>query len=257
MRTRFFVGVLLTFATTLTSLATLAVADSRKSTAKPPRPPTGVKADAQSPFDEAAVVVDASTSVGSPAESPSAPLAPFALDGGVRDSKLTPSPEEFSATRADAGAPVDYDRLLADVAALRARVAAVSDTFYQSRVVVTLQSEGSHATITRLTLSLDDGVVFAAPVTFAMSDRTIVYDHAVAPGRHTVTVDVDRKDYRDDSFTTAQRNRFTIDVPRDHRVEAQVRLLDDSTMGKEFRADKTGEYDLRFRVNVAAKKVSK
>ena len=57
-----------------------------------------------------------------------------------------------------------------------------------------------------------------APPTFSASDLTTVYDHAVAPGRHAVTIDVDRKDDRDEAFRTSQRSRFTVDVPKDKPV---------------------------------------
>ena len=152
----------------------------------------------------------------------------------------------------DAGAPIDYDRLLADIAALRARVAAVSDNLYKSRVNVMLETSGSHAKITKLTVALDDGVVYTAPASFAASDMTTVYDHAVAPGRHAVTIDVERKDDRDESFRTSQRNRFMVDVPRDHALKVEVYVMDDSAMGADFPADKSGKYDLRFKVKATA-----
>ncbi len=101
------------------------------------------------------------------------------------------------------------------------------------------------------------GSLYGAPAAFAASDPTVVYDHAVAPGRHAVTVDIDRKDDREESFRTSQRNRFTVDIPRDHRVEVQVKIADDSTMGKDFPADKSGRYDMRVRVKAVAKPVGK
>ena len=76
---------------------------------------------------------------------------------------------------------------------------------------------------------------------------TPVYSHAVAPGRHAVTVDVDRKDTRDEAFRTSQRSRFTVDIPRDHAVDVQVKIIDDSQAGS--------GYDLRFRVKTVAKRV--
>ena len=145
----------------------------------------------------------------------------------------------------------------ADIAALRARVFAVSDNLYQSRVAVALQTDGDHGQIARLTVSLDDGIVYTAPPAFSASDMTVVYDHAAAPGRHAVTIDIDRKDDRDESFRTSQRNRFTIDVPRDNRVGVEVKVIDDSTMGRDFPADKSGRYDLRLRVKAVAKPVGK
>jgi hypothetical protein len=244
-RTRFFAAVLIAGATTL---ATLALAQRPKPAAKPKPPPT--KVDASAP-DEANG--DASSSSNA---APEPPPTPDLGDGG-RASPLNPAPQEMPSTSLDGGTPIDYDRLLADIAALRARVAAVSDNLYQSRVAVALQTDGDHGKIARLTVALDDGVVYTAPASFAASDMTTVYDHAVAPGRHAVTIDVERKDDREESFRTSQRNRFTIDVPRDHRLEVQVKLIDDSAMGKDFPADRSGKYDLRLRVKAVAKPVAK
>lgn len=238
-----------------TALATLALAQPRKPAAKKPAP---AKVDAQAPASEESAATDA----GPPAPAaeatatPEPAPAPEEGDGG-KASPLNPRPEEMPGAVADAGVPVDYDRLLADIAALRARVAAVSDNLYQSRIAIALETDGSHAKISRLTVSLDDGVVYTAPASFAASDATAVYDHAVAPGRHAVTVDVDRKDDRDESFRTSQRSRFMVEVPRDHRLTVNVRISDDSSMGGDFGADRSGKYDLRFRVKAVAKPVGK
>jgi hypothetical protein len=237
-------------------LGTIAFAQQRpKPTVKAqPKPPPPKPDAAPPPVEEAPV------DAGKPAPAASAEPAPAtetpAPDGG-RSSPLNPQPQELPSNAADAGVPVDYDRLLADIAALRARVAAVADNLYQSRISVALQTDGDHAKLGRLAVSLDDGVVFTAPQTFAASDMTPVYDHAVAPGRHAVTVDVDRKDTRDEGFRTTQRSRFTVDVPRDHKVFAFVTIIDDSSMGADFPSDRSGKYDLRFRVKTVAKAVGK
>jgi hypothetical protein len=128
---------------------------------------------------------------------------------------------------------------------------------YQSRISLGLQTDGDHGKIAKLTVSIDDGVVYTAPATFAASDMTTVYDHAVAPGRHAVTIDVDRKDDRDEAFRTSQRSRFTVDVPRDNKLNVEIRVIDDSSMGADFGSDRSGKYDLRFRVKAVAKPVSK
>jgi hypothetical protein len=227
-------------------LATLALAQPRKPAAKP-KPPPVAKVDASAPAEEP----DAAK-----AAEPTAAPAPETGDGG-RLSPLNPQPQELPSNAPDAGPPVDYDRLLADIAALRARIAAVSDNMYQSRIAIALQTDGDKARIARLAVSLDDGIVYTAPASFAASDMTAVYEHAVAPGRHAVTVDVDRKDARDESFRTSQRSRFTVDVPRDHRVDVQVKIIDDSSMGGDFPSDKSGKYDLRFRVKAVAKPAGK
>jgi hypothetical protein len=255
--TRFFSRLSLgTVVAAATCIATLALAQPRGRPAPKPAKPPVTKPDAQAPEEprEPASTGDAG---GAPPEPP--PVAE-ANDGGVKPSPLNPTQQEMPGGSVDSGAPgtpLDYDRLLADIAALRARVAAVSDNLYQSRVAVALQTDGDHGKIARLTVSLDDGVVYTAPASFAASDMTIVYDHAVAPGRHAVTVDIDRKDDREESFRTSQKNRFTVDVPRDNRVEVQVNVIDDSSMAKDFPADKSGKYDLRVRVKAVAKPVTK
>lgn len=230
------------------ALATIALAQPRAKPAPKPKAAASAKADASVPPAEEAAA-EAKTPEPAPPSEPS--------DGG-RSSPLNPRPEELPGSSAlEAGAPVDYDRLLADIAALRARVAAVAENLYQSRISVALQTDGDHAKIGKLTVSLDDGVVFTAKDAFSASDMTSVYEQAVAPGRHAVTVDVDRKDARDEAFRTSQRSRFTVDVPRDHRVDVQVKVLDDSSMGADFPSDRSGKYDLRFRVKAVARPVRK
>jgi hypothetical protein len=184
------------------------------------------------------------------------PAPPAESGDGGKLSPLNPAPDEFS----DAGAPgtsLDYDRLLADIGSLRARVAAVSDTLFHSRIAVSLETNGDHARIASLTVSLDDGVVWTSPASFRAENATTVYDHAVAPGHHAVTVDVERRDDRDDAFRSAQRSRFVVDVPADQRLGVEVTLWDDSNMGGDFPADKKGRYELRVRLRAKAQAMAR
>ena len=104
---------------------------------------------------------------------------------------------------------VDYDKLLGDIAALRARVADVGDALFVSRIVLSLETDGDHAKVGHLTVELDDGVVYTAPPGFHSPDPATVYEHAVAPGHHAVTVEVDRKDVTGTTlFRDAQRSRL-------------------------------------------------
>jgi hypothetical protein len=184
------------------------------------------------------------------------PPPPTESGDGGKLSPLNPAPNEFS----DAGpstTSVDYDRLLADIGSLRARVAAVSDTLFHSRIAVSLETSGDHGKIASLTVSLDDGVVWTSPPSFRAEDSTTVYDHAVAPGHHAVTIDVERRDDRNDSFRTAQRSRFVVDVPTDQRLGVEVKLWDDSNMGNDFPGDKKGTYELRVRMRAKAQAIGR
>jgi hypothetical protein len=178
-------------------------------------------------------------------------------DGATKPSPLNPAANEMPSVLADAGATADYDRLLADIAALRARVAAVGDSLYKSRIAVQIETDGDAMRVTRLSVSLDDGVVYNAPPTFSASDAVTVYDHAVAPGRHAVTIDVDRKDAKDEAFRSSQKSRFNVEVPRDHRLELKVTIADDSTMGADFPGDRSGRYETKIRVKANARPVGR
>ncbi len=189
---------------------------------------------------------------GSPADAGPVPApAGGGGDGAARLSPLNPAPSELS----DAGLPaasIDYDRLLADIASLRARAAALGDALFHSRLAVSLQTSGDHGRIAAVRVALDDGTVWTSPPQFRAEDATTVYEHAVAPGRHAVTIDVDRRDDRDDTFRSSQRTRLLVDVPADARLSLDVKLWDDSDMGGSFPADKKGQYDLRVRAQARA-----
>ena len=198
-----------------------------------------------------------------PAGAASGPVAiprPDVGDGGARPSPLNPTAEEMPviAPAASGAAPtVDYDKLLGDIAALRARVADVGDALFVSRIVLSLETDGDHAKIGHLTVSLDDGIAYTAPESFKADDPTTVYEHAVAPGHHAVTVEVDRKDDRDDTFRDTQKTRFIVDVPKDSRLAVTLRIGDDSDMGGKFPAEHRGKYDLRVRMKASVSAVKR
>ena len=96
--------------------------------AQPKGKPTASAADAAAEAAPATTAVSSSDAAGPVA-------APENGDGG-KWSPLNPTPDEIRNSSLDAGVPVDYDKLLADVAALRARVAAVADSLYRSRIAV-------------------------------------------------------------------------------------------------------------------------
>lgn len=227
------------------------------------KPKTGSPADSEAP-----VTPDPTASM--PVPGSLAPVGASALDGGaippppgrydLGDGGFKPSPLNPAANEMppaltpapSAASAVDYDKLLGDIAALRARVAAVGDSLFVARIAVSVETEGSHAKIAKMTVSLDDGVVYAAPANFRAEDVTTIYDHAVAAGRHAVTVDIDRKDDRDESFRDTERTRFVVEVPPDQKLNVTLRLGDDSNMGGNFPSDRNGKYDVRVRMKASA-----
>ncbi len=235
---------------------TVAVAQTRRSAHPSPKPKPTSSAPAEPSAD------DKSTAAASPipqSASPDAGGIPAPDDqgtGGSRLSPLNPTASEFS----DAGPPassVDYDRLLAEISSLRARVAAVSDTLFHSRISIALETSGEHGRIAALSVSVDDGVVWTGREGFRAEDPVTVYEHAVAPGHHAVTVDLERRDDRESTFRTTQRSRFIVDVPTDEKLSVRLKVGDDSNMGGDFPSDKRGQYDLRVQARAQAQAIGR
>ena len=181
---------------------------------------------------------------------------PPAKPAGSAENKLSPlNPEanEFP----DGGAqppPVEYDKLLGDIATLRSRVSALTTTLFASKVRVVVETRGSDARVASFSVTLDDGVVFTAPERFIAEDERTVYEHSVAPGHHVLGVDIERFDTRNKEYRTWQSSRFSVVVPESRLVDAHLIIQDSSDMGKDFPDDQDGEYDLRVRLRARVEK---
>jgi hypothetical protein len=164
-----------------------------------------------------------------------------------KPSPLTPKPEEFPSGTAKPP-PFEYDKLLGDIAALRSRVAALTTTLFASKLRVVVETKGDDARLTSFNITLDDGVVFAAPDRFSAEDERTVYEHAVAPGHHVVGVEIERYDARNKEYRTWQSSRFSVIIPESKLVDAHLKIIDDSDMADDFPSDADGEYDLRVKL---------
>jgi hypothetical protein len=168
-------------------------------------------------------------------------------DEGPKKSPLTPEPNEFP-QGAPKPPPPAYDQLLADIAALRSRVAAVTTTLFSSKLRVLVSVEGDDARIASFRVTLDDGVVYSAPENVGGGEPLVVYEHAVAPGHHLLGIEIERYDARNREYRTYQSSKFSVVVPESKRVESSFRIKDGSDMGKDFPKGHDGEYDLRVRL---------
>ena len=166
---------------------------------------------------------------------------------GTQPSPLTPGPGEFP-TGAPKPPPVEYDKLLADIAALRSRVMAVTTTLFSSKLKVVVELDGDDARVAAFRVTLDDGIVYAAPDRFSPGEPQVVYEHAVASGHHVVGVEIERYDARNREYRTFQTSKFAIVVPESKRLETSFTVEDDSDMAEDFPDDQDGEYDLHVRL---------
>jgi hypothetical protein len=181
------------------------------------------------------------------------PPKPAASGDSAKLSPLNPEANEFP----DGGLqppPVEYDRLLGDIASLRSRVSALTTTLFASKVRVVIETRGNDARVASFSVTLDDGVVFSAPERFVADDERTVYEHSVAPGHHVLGVDIERFDTRNKEYRTWQSSRFSLVVPESKLVDAHLVIQDSSDMGKNFPDDQDGEYDLRVRLRARVEK---
>lgn len=165
----------------------------------------------------------------------------------TKPSPLTPAPVEFPSGVAKPP-PFEYDKLLGDIAALRSRVAALTTTLFASKLRVVVETRGEDARLSSFHITLDDGVVFAAPDRFSAEDERVVYEHAVAPGHHVLGLEIERYDARNKEFRTWQSSRFSVVVPESKLVDTHLIIIDDSDMAEDFPDDADGEYDLRVKL---------
>lgn len=196
-----------------------------------------------------AAPVPTATAAAPPTADPALGAAPppASASAGPKPSPLTPRADEFPDGGA-APAPAKYDALLGEIATLRGRVAALTQTLFSSQIIVKVQVEDDAARIESFEVTLDDGVVYSAPQRFAAEDEKTVYEHAVAPGHHVLGVAVTRYDSRAREWRSAQTTQLSVVVPENAKLETVVRLEDDSDMAVDFPDDKDGEYDLRVRL---------
>lgn len=221
------------------SLAVVALGQPKKEKSAKKDEPEPVAADAGA---DAALSVDPGDDLGAP--------PPKRTEGNqaVRGSPLNPAANEFP----DGGArppPPEYDKLLGEIAALRGRVAALTTTMFSSKLRVVVETDDHDAArITKLLVTLDDGVVYTAPANFSAEDGKVVYEHAVAPGHHILGIEVERNDARGKEYQTWQATKTSIVVPESKLLQAEIVIEDDSDMAEDFPDDQDGEYELNVRV---------
>nr|PZN23738.1 MAG: hypothetical protein DIU78_13365 [Pseudomonadota bacterium] len=160
-------------------------------------------------------------------------------------SPLTPRPDELPLAPKPPPSS-ELERLLTDIAALRGRVAALTTTLFKSRLRVIVETRGDSARLDGLSVTLDDGVVFAAPPRFDAADERVVYEHAVAPGEHVLGLDAELYDVRGQRYRSWQNARFVVSVPESRLLEAHFVIRDDSEMAVDFPDGEDGEYDVRI-----------
>jgi hypothetical protein len=208
--------------------------------------------DAAKKASAAKPATSASASASGIASSTIAPIvpAPAMTVRTTSASPLTPRPDEAPPVQAATSArpTASYDDLMAEAAALRARVGAVSSVVFTSRMKVTLRVSTGHAKVNAARLSIDGAPVWSSPASFTGAEETTIFDAGLAPGTHALTLEIERRDDRDDTFRAIARSTSTVLVAQGKRLEVEARVDDDSTMGA-LPKDDEGRWDVRIRLH--------
>jgi hypothetical protein len=138
--------------------------------------------------------------------------------------------------------------LFSRVAALRSRIAALTSALFSSKLRIEVRAEGEGVQLQALHVSVDGGVVYTAPPRVGFEQPEVVYEHAVAPGPHVVSIEVERRDSLNPQFSTWQESRFVVLVPEKKSLWTRLELEDESNMAEDFAEEDEGQYQLRVKL---------
>ncbi|MEY2936404.1 MAG: hypothetical protein RL033_7153 [Pseudomonadota bacterium] len=210
--------------------------------------PAAAQSTSPAPVPAAAAATPAATPSAAPAQRP-APAGPAAAASApvTKPSPLNPAPAEFPGTTPALGTP-QLDALFSRMAALRSRIAALTSALFSSKLRIEVRAEGEGVQLQALHVSVDGGVVYTAPPRAGFEQPEVVYEHAVAPGPHVVSIEVERRDALNPQFSTWQESRFVVLVPEKKSLWTRLELEDESNMAEDFAEEDEGQYQLRVKL---------
>lgn len=240
-------------------------AEETEGTVPPPDPfadPATAAPAAQRPPE----TTGATSGTGTAATPPVAPgtagaTAPTAATPPTSATPPTPPPAES----ADPGptppdlAPIrqEYVQLMDEMVQARSRVAIVGQELFQTRMTITVQDRtGDEQTLTRFLLELDGTPIHRTDgeIEGGQQGRQ-VFEGALAPGPHVLTIDMEQRARDDPEYRTTQRESFRFIVVRDRLSEVTIILEDDSNIARDFRSGGEGGFDVRTRLRVATREL--
>lgn len=173
---------------------------------------------------------------------PAAAVPPPVADPG-------PLPPDLGPLRAD------WSTLMDDMVSARQRVATLGEELFHTRMSITVQDRaGDDVNLTRFALELDGTPIFHVDGSIEGGDAgTSVWDGALAPGPHELTLELTQEAREGEEYRYSQRDTFRFIVVRDRRTEITIVLEDDSDIARSFGSGGEGRYEVRTRVRVATR----
>lgn len=149
----------------------------------------------------------------------------------------------------------DWSALMDDMVSARQRVATLGEELFHTRLAITVQDRaGDDVNLTRFALELDGTPIYHADGGIEGGDAgALVWDGALAPGPHELTIELTQEARDGEEYRYSQRDTFRFIVVRDRRTEITVVLEDDSDIARAFASGGEGRYEVRTRVRVATR----
>jgi hypothetical protein len=225
-------------------------ASTTTTTATPP-PTTTTTAATTTPPPPASQVPPPSTttSATTTATSTATTTPPPPAAAPPSDEDLGPTPPDLSPLRAE------YTSLMDDMVAARELVATLGQDLFHTRVAINVQDRaGDDQSLASFALELDGAPVFHVEGEIeGGGDGRQVYEGALAPGPHVLTIAMEQRASEDSEYRYVQRDTYRFIVVRDRRTEVGIILEDDSDIAQHFAHDGEGRYDVHTRVRVATR----
>lgn len=216
----------------------------------------------EDPFAEGTAAPDAGTEAAAPETPPPASAVPPAAGAGT--TAVTPPAAAVTPPPAADPGPVppdlgplrsDWSTLMDDMVSARQRVATLGEELFHTRLAITVQDRaGDDVSLTRFALELDGTPIFHTDGAIEGGDAgTRVWDGALAPGPHEITIELTQESRDGEEYRYSQRDTFRFIVVRDRSTDVTIVLEDDSDIARSFGSGGEGRYEVRTRVRVATR----
>jgi hypothetical protein len=243
------------------ALASPADAQRRRRPTRRTHPTTHPTTDPAPPevedvFPEPSEPVAPAPTTTAPTPAPVAPPPPAAqvtpdapVPTSTAPSDPGPVPPDLSPLRAE------YTSVMDDMVAARQLVSTLGEELFRTRVAVTVQDRaGDDQSLARFALSLDGAPIFRTETEIeGGAEGRQVYEGALAPGPHVLTVEIEQRASADTEYRYVQHDTYRFVVVRDRRTELTIVLEDDSDIAQQFTQGGEGRYDVHTRVRVATR----
>ncbi len=151
----------------------------------------------------------------------------------------------------------DFDALMDELIATRARVAVVGRQVFETRLVVkVINRTGRSQNLTSLGLRLDGAPIFEADSgNVGADDARQVFEGFAAPGPHALGVELEIRAREGDAYRSSRSDTYRLQVVEGKLTEVTILIDDSSDIAESFPESEDGQYDTRVRVRVLAREL--